>query len=74
MKFAAKFTGIELMVDVKDIKSLTLFQRKADKLIELKRSIAQYRAGRVRGMEEALSDLETRHLVPAKRRRARSAK
>jgi len=104
------------MVDLKDIQSLTEFQRKtrqtiarlkrtgrpavltvngqaeivvqdaasyqrllaraeeADRLIELRRSIAEYRAGRVRGMEEALSDLETRHLGPVTRGRARRDK
>ena len=104
------------MVDVKDIQSLTEFQRKtrqtiarlkktgrpavltvngqaevvvqdaasyqrlvaraqeADRLMELKRSIAEYRAGRVRGMDEALGELEVRHVGPAKHGRARRAK
>ena len=104
------------MVDVKDIQSLTEFQRKtrqtiarlkktgrpavltvngqaevvvqdaasyqrlvaraqeADRLMELKRSIAEYRAGRVRGMDEAVGELEVRHLGPTKHGRARRAK
>jgi len=56
--------GIIAMIDVKDIQSLA----------ELERSIAEYRDGRVRGMKEALSDLETRHLGPAKRGQARPTK
>jgi hypothetical protein len=97
------------MVDVKDIQSLTDFQRKsratiarlkktgrpavltvngqaevviqdaasyqrlvaraaeADKLMELKRSIAEYRGGRVRDLGDALDELEDRHLGPVKR-------
>jgi PHD/YefM family antitoxin component YafN of YafNO toxin-antitoxin module len=102
-----------VMIDVRDIQSLTEFQRKtrqtiarlkktgrpavltvngqaeivvqdaasygrllaraqeADKLTELKRSIAEYRAGRVRDVDQALGDLEVRHLGPAKRGQAR---
>ena len=104
------------MVDLKDIQSLTEFQRKtrqsiarlkktgrpavltingqaeivvqdaasyqrllaraeeADKLMELRRGIAEYRAGRVRSMEEALGEIEARHLKPAKRGLARGAR
>ena len=105
-----------LMVDIRDIQSLTEFQRKtrqtitrlkktgrpavltvngqaeivvqdaasyqrlvaraeeADRLMELRRSIAEYRAGRVRGLEEALNDLEARHLGPSNHGRVRRAK
>ncbi len=52
------------MVDLNDIRPL----------MEFKRSIAEYRAGRVRGMEEALADLEARHLGPAKRGQPRRGK
>lgn len=104
------------MVDVKDIQSLTEFQRKtrqaiarlkktgrpavltvngqaeivvqdaasyqrlvaraqeADRLMELKRSIAEYRAGRVRDMDDVIGELETRHFERARRQRARRAK
>jgi len=104
------------MIDVKDIQSLTEFQRKtretiarlkktgrpailtvngqaeivvqdaasyqrllaraeeADRLMDLKRSIDEYRAGRVRDMHVALEDLEARHLGQARRGRARGAK
>ena len=46
----------------------------ADKLMELRRSIAQYRSGRVRSIEDALSKLEERHAGAAKHGRARGAK
>jgi PHD/YefM family antitoxin component YafN of YafNO toxin-antitoxin module len=103
------------MVDLKDIQSLTEFQRKtresitrlkktgrpailtvngqaeivvqdaqsyqrlvaraeeADRLMELKRSIAEYRGGRTRGLDEALDEIEARHLSPAKRKRVARA-
>ena len=103
------------MVDLKDIQSLTEFQRKtrqaiarlkktgrpavltvngqaevvvqdavsyqrlvaraqeADRLMELRRSISEYRAGRVRDVDDVLEELEARHFS-AKRPRARRAK
>jgi hypothetical protein len=42
--------------------------------MELKRSISEYRSGRVRGLDEALDNLEIRHLGPGGRRRPRSIK
>src|SRR5437868_1570111 len=45
-----------------------------DKVMELRHSIAEYRAGRVYDMDEALSGLEVRHLGKAKTTRSRSAK
>jgi len=41
----------------------------ANKLLELRRSIAEYRAGRARPMDEALDDLEAAN--PSKTGRAR---
>ena len=46
----------------------------ADKLMELRRSIAQYRSGRVRSIEDALSELEERHAGAAKHGCAHRAK
>lgn len=34
----------------------------ADKLMDLRRSIAEYRAGRMRGMDDVFDELEIRHL------------
>jgi prevent-host-death family protein len=104
------------MVDVKDIQSLTEFQRKtrqtiarlkktgrpavltvngqaevvvqdaasyqrlvaraqeADRLMELRRGIADYRAGRVRDLDDVFDELEARHFGPATRRRPRRVK
>ena len=104
------------MVDVKDIQSLTEFQRKtrqtiarlkktgrpavltvngqaevvvqdaasyqrlvaraqeADRLMELRRSIAEHRAGRVRDLDEVLDELEARHFGRARHQRARRSK
>jgi PHD/YefM family antitoxin component YafN of YafNO toxin-antitoxin module len=104
------------MVDLKDIQSLTEFQRKtrqtiarlkktgrpavltvngqaeivvqdaasyqllvaraeeADRLMELRRSIAEHRAGRVRDLDAVLDELEARHPGPAKQARVRRAK
>ena len=62
------------------VQDATSYQRllaraeEADKLIDLRRSIAEYRAGRVRDMDGVLGDLEARHLGKAKHRRVRGAK
>jgi hypothetical protein len=103
-----------VMVDLKDIQSLTEFQRKsretiarlkktgrpavltvngqaeivvqdaasyqrllaraeeADKLMDLRSGIADYRAGRVRDVDEVFDELEDRYLGRAKRARART--
>jgi hypothetical protein len=42
--------------------------------MELRRSIAEYRAGRVRNMDKALGDLDARQPNPAKGRQARRRK
>jgi prevent-host-death family protein len=104
------------MVDVKDIQSLTEFQRKtrqtiarlkktgrpavltvngqaevvvqdaasyqrlvaraqeADRLMELRRGIADYRAGRVRDIDDVFDELEARHFGRVTRRRPRRVK
>lgn len=46
----------------------------ADRLMDLRRSIAEYRAGRARDVDAALSDLEARHLGTPRAGRARRAK
>lgn len=104
------------MVDVKDIQSLTEFQRKtrqtiarlkktgrpavltvngqaevvvqdaaayqrlvaraqeADRLMELRRSIAEHRAGRVRDLDDVLDELKARYFGAARTRRGRRVK
>jgi prevent-host-death family protein len=46
----------------------------ADRLMDLRRSIAEYRAGRVREIDATLSELETRHLGTPKAGRSRKVK
>ncbi len=60
--------------DASSYQRLLARAEEADKLMELKRSIAEYRSGRARDMEEALDDLEKRHLGEPKRARTRSSK
>ncbi|GGO16156.1 hypothetical protein GCM10007972_24870 [Iodidimonas muriae] len=57
--------------DAKSYQRLLARAEEADRLMELRRGIADYRAGRVRGLDEVLDDLETRHLGQPKRRGAR---
>lgn len=57
--------------DAKSYQRLLARAEEADRLMELRRSIADYRAGRVRGIDEVLDDIETRHLGQPKRRGAR---
>lgn len=46
----------------------------AERLMDLRRSIAEYRAGRVRDVNETLADLEARHIGTTKAGRARGIK
>src|SRR4051812_47116944 len=54
------------------IQDITSYQRllaraeEGDRLMELRRSIAEYRAGRVYDMDETVGDLEARHLGKTK--------
>mgnify|MGYP005849326559 FL=1 len=53
--------------DARSYQRLLARAEEADRLTELRRGIADYRAGRVRGIDEALDELETRHIGQAKR-------
>ncbi len=57
--------------DAKSYQHLLARAEEADRLMELRRGIADYRAGRGRDIDEALGELEARHLGTAKRRGAR---
>jgi PHD/YefM family antitoxin component YafN of YafNO toxin-antitoxin module len=46
----------------------------ADRLTELRESIAQFRAGQVRDMDQVVDDLERKHLGRTNRRRIRRTK
>jgi PHD/YefM family antitoxin component YafN of YafNO toxin-antitoxin module len=60
--------------DARSYQRLLARAEEADRLMELRRSIADYRAGRVRDAADALAELEARRLGkagrPAARRRA----
>lgn len=60
--------------DAASYQRLVARAQEADRLMELKRSIAEYRAGRVRGMSDVLDDLEARHLGAAEQTRSRRRK
>ena len=60
--------------DVASYERLLARAEEADRLMDLRRSIAEYRAGRTRDVDAALSELETRHLGAPRTRRARRAK
>lgn len=53
--------------DARSYQRLLARAEEADRLMELRRGIADYRAGRVRDIDEALGDLEVRHLGKEKR-------
>ena len=57
--------------DAQSYRRLVARAEEADRLMQLKRSIAEYRAGRVRDVEQAFGELEARHLGPAKPTRTR---
>ena len=57
--------------DARSYQRLLARAEEADRLTELRRGIADYRAGRGRGIDEALDELETRHIGRAKRRGGR---
>ncbi|MEQ8268919.1 MAG: type II toxin-antitoxin system Phd/YefM family antitoxin [Parvibaculum sp.] len=48
--------------DAKSYQRLLARVEEADRLMALRRSIAEYRAGQVRDIDDALDALETRHL------------
>jgi hypothetical protein len=58
-----------IVQDIKSYQQLLARVEEANKLLELRRSIAEYRAGRARPMDEALDDLEAAN--PSKTGRAR---
>ena len=60
--------------DAKSYQLLLARAEEADKLMELRRSIAEYRSGRVRSIDDALSELEERHAGAAKHACAHRAK
>lgn len=53
--------------DAKAYQRLLARAEEADRLLELRRSIADHRAGRTRSLDDALGEIEARHLRPAKR-------
>ena len=53
--------------DAKSYQRLLARAEEADRLMELRRGIAEYRAGRTRDVEDALGEMESRHLGKAKR-------
>lgn len=57
--------------DARSYQRLLARAEEADRLKDLRRSIADYRAGRVRGIDEALDELEMRHVGKTKRRGGR---
>jgi PHD/YefM family antitoxin component YafN of YafNO toxin-antitoxin module len=60
--------------DANSYEKLLARAEEAGRLMELRRSIAQLRTGRVRDIGVALDELEARHLEGTKPRRARAAK
>jgi PHD/YefM family antitoxin component YafN of YafNO toxin-antitoxin module len=63
-----------IVQDAASYQRLVARAQEADRLMELKRSIAEHRAGRVRDLDEVFDELEERHLGPARQRRSRRAK
>ncbi len=53
--------------DARSYQRLLARAEEADRLMELCRGIADYRAGRVRDVDDALGELEARHLGTGKR-------
>jgi len=52
--------------DARSYQRLLARAEEADRLMALRRSIAEYRAGRARDLDEALGEIEARHLGAAK--------
>ncbi len=57
--------------DAKSYQRLLARVEEADKLMALRRSVAEYRAGQFRDLDDALDTLEARHAGTAKRRQAK---
>ena len=53
--------------DAKSYQRLLARVEEADKLMALRRSVAEYRAGQFRDLDDALETLEARHVGTAKR-------
>lgn len=60
--------------DAASYQQLLARAEETDRLMKLRRSIAEYRTGRVRNREDSLGELEARHPSSAKHGRVRSAK
>lgn len=58
--------------DARAYQRLLARAEEADRIADLRRGIAEHRAGRVRDLDAALDDITARHLGPANRRGARS--
>lgn len=58
--------------DARSYQRLLNRAQEADRLMELRRGIAEYRAGRTRDVDDALAELEARYLGKAKRPGGRS--
>lgn len=57
-----------IVQDIKSYQHLLARAEEADRLLELRRSIAEYQSGHVRPMDEALDRLTEKHLAKAPRR------